>query len=126
MPNIDHAVSGYIRLRDMKKEMEARHKEELAPIKDKMNKLEVWLLKQLQDQGADNIKTPHGTTYLSRRVSVRAEDKQAFMDYIKEQDMFGLLEVRPSKEAVTEFMESTGDLPPGITTTTDLTANVRR
>jgi len=126
MPNIDNAVAGYIQLRDMKKELEAKHKEELAPLNAKMIRLEAWLLNQLQEQGANNIKTPHGTTYVNTRNSVKAEDKEEFMKYIKENDMFGLLEVRPSKAAVEEFAESTGDLPPGVTISSELRAYVRR
>jgi hypothetical protein len=126
MPTIEQAVKGYIRMRDRKEAIQKKHKEELRPLLDNMEKVEAWVLKQLQDQGADNIKTAEGTAYIVHRNSVVAKDKQAFIEYVQEHDMHGLLDIRPNKTAVLEFVESTGDIPPGVSLTTQLVANIRR
>ena len=39
MPTIKQVVEGYVRLRDHKKELQKQHKEQLAPINEKMEQM---------------------------------------------------------------------------------------
>ncbi len=126
MPTIDAVVGGYIRLRDEKKAIAERHKEELAPMNAKLKKMEAWLQQQLQAQDALNMKTEHGTVYLSTTVSAKVEDRDAFFEFVREQDMWAMLTSNVSKDAVEEFIESTGDVPPGVSVNRETNARVRK
>jgi len=126
MATIEQGVAGYIKLRKLKQEMQERHKEELAPINKKMNTIETWLLGQLQKENADNIKTPSGTVYQSTLVKPKINDWSSLLDHIKQHELWGMLEHRVSKAAVEEYMESTGDAPPGVEITRETFARIRK
>jgi hypothetical protein len=126
MPTLDQAVEGFIKLRNKKKEIETANKEILAPINDKMMKLENWIQQELQSQGATNVKTAHGTAYLSTTTKPKVEDWQTFLEYVRANDLWSLLERRPSKAAVDEFIESTEAVPPGLSITREVNARFRK
>ena len=114
MATLDDAVGAYVKLRDMKKAMQEKHKEELAPINEKMLKVEGFVHRELNRLGAQNAKTPHGTCYLSTITKPKVEDWGAFINYVRKEDLWDMLDRRPNKTAVDEYVESTGDVPPGL------------
>ena len=79
-----------------------------------MMKVEGWVHKKLNEMGATNAKTPHGTCYLSTITKPKVEDWGAFIDFVRENDMWALLERRPNKSAVDEYVEAQEDVPPGL------------
>ncbi len=125
MPTIDSVVDGYKRLRNEKKRITERQKEELAPLNAKMSKMEAWLQAQLQAQNALNMKTAHGTVYLSTTVKAKVEDRDVFFEFVRANDMWAMLTSNVSKDAVEEFIESTGDAPPGVSVNRETNARVR-
>lgn len=60
----------------------ARHVQEMAPVSEKLEKLEMWLLAKMNQDGIQNYKTPHGTAYQSRLTSVKLDDPKEFRDFI--------------------------------------------
>lgn len=126
MPRIDDVVEGYIKLRDQKKEIAARHKEELAGIKAKMDTMEGWLMRELNTLGVESAKTDAGTAYKSKRSSVKVQDWEAFFDFVQKNELYHFLEHRASKAAVEEFAEAQGELPPGLSITVDQNILIRR
>ena len=126
MATTDAVVEAYIKLRDTKKETAARHREELAPLNEKMKKIEAYLLMDLSEKGIESARTEHGTAYKTTRVSVKVEDFEAFIVFVGKHEFWHLLDRRANKSSVEEFLDSTGELPPGLSITTDLGINVRR
>lgn len=124
--NMDRAVETYIKLRDAKDKIRDRHKDELKPVGDAMLKLEGWMQNQLLAAGGQNMKTPHGTAYLKDVESVTVKDWAATLEWIKENGEFDFLEARVSKSATRDFLESTGELPPGVAMTRTVVTQVRR
>lgn len=122
----NEVVSMYIRIRDAKKAKEAEMKATLKPYDEALSRLEGRALAILADQGAESLKTPAGTVYQTQKVSIRASDREAFMDYVKENQAFELLDVRPNKTAVEEYAVEHSDLPPGISKDAIMAANFRR
>lgn len=123
---ISDAIAAYIKLRDYKAKVKEKHSEELAPINEKMLKIEAFLLGKLNESGADNIKTSEGTTYTSIRDSVKIVDWAAFKKFAQDSDMIDMMEHRVSKDAVREFLEATGELPPGVAVSSEKCVRVRR
>jgi phage host-nuclease inhibitor protein Gam len=124
---LSEAVSIYIQLRDKKAEMKAEFDARIAPLNEKMDKLEAKLLDVFNKTGMDSVKTENGTAYTAVRTSASIADREAFMEFVKANEEWSLLEVRASKTAVEQFRESNNDeLPPGINIRTERVVNIRR
>lgn len=123
----EKVVAQMVAFRDQIAELKRKHSEELAPIQAKMEKGEAWLLDQINQAGVTTMKCPAGTVYITEVVSVTAADKAGFSEYIRSSGEIELLDMRPNKAAIKEYMERhKGDLPPGITTRTERSLNLRR
>ncbi len=123
---VNQVVAAYVKLRDQKDEIKRRHKEELAPLNENMTKLERWLQKQLLDEGVESMKTDAGTAFLQTSSSVTVRDWPATLAWIQDNDEWSLLEARVNKTAVKDFLESTGEVPPGVNYSEDIETRVRR
>jgi hypothetical protein len=124
---IDVVIAGVLTLRDQIDAKKKAHKEELAPLNDKLNKLEAFLQSQLQLSGATSFAAKGvGTAYLQNVVGVTVEDWTATLDWIKANSLWEFLERRVSKTVVQEYMESQGDAPPGVKVNTEIEVRVRR
>ena len=119
-------VAMYIQLRDKKAEYKAEYEAKVAKIEENLDKIEAKLLQVFEESGMDSVKTEAGTAYKSTRVSVTTGDKDAFMEFVRTNDEWPLLEVRPSKSAVEQYREQHDDLPPGINWRAEQVVNIRR
>jgi phage host-nuclease inhibitor protein Gam len=124
---LSEAVSLYIQLRDKKAEMKADFDASIAPLNDKMDKLEAKLLDVFNKTGMDSVKTENGTAYTAVRTTASIADREAFMDFVKANEEWSLLEVRASKTAIEQFRDSNNDeLPPGVNIRSERVVNIRR
>lgn len=126
MATINEAIAAYRRLREKKAMMEAEHKEKMGPINLKISQLESALLNKMEIDGVQSYKTDSGTAYKAVRTKISCPDKSAFMDFVKEHNLFELLEVRPLKSAVEEYKAGRGVLPPGVDYNEEVTLNFRK
>lgn len=126
-PLIAALVEGYIKLRDKKAEIKARHDAELAPVNEMLDRIEAKLLVQMQQQGVESYKTGAGTAYTQTRTSVSAADWDLYKAFCLEQpDPFLFVDRRVSKAAVDEYVAHHNDLPPGLNYRSEIVVNVRR
>lgn len=124
---LSEAVSLYIKLRDQKAQMKADFDAQVAPLQEKMDKLEAKLLDVFNQTGMDSVKTEFGTAYATVRTSASIADRDAFMDFVKANEEWALLEVRVCKTAVEQFRSANDDeLPPGINVREERVVNIRR
>jgi phage host-nuclease inhibitor protein Gam len=123
---LSEAVSIYIKMRDKKAQMKAEFDASVAPLNEKMEKLEAKLLDVFNKTGMDSVKTEFGTAYTTTRVTASVADREIFMTHVKENDDWAMLEVRASKSAVEQYRETNNDLPPGISLREERVVNVRR
>jgi hypothetical protein len=119
-------VEKYIQLRDKKSEYKAEYDAKVSIIEALLNKIEGKFLQVFEESGMDSVKTEAGTAYKSTRISVTTGDKDAFMEFVRTNDEWPLLEVRPSKSAVEEYRAAHDDLPPGINWRAEQVVNIRR
>ena len=152
----DVVIGKYVALRDQIKEISERHTAELAPFNEQMEKIEAWLLANLNQDGVDSYKTAMGTAYKSTTMSARLEDRESFMmcliarvaellpqeipvpksyrDDLTERVAkvfaaadWSLADIRVNKTGVKEFMEMNGgQVPPGVAVEHVTKVNVRR
>lgn len=123
---LSEAVSLYIQMRDKKAQMKADFEASIAPLNEKMEKLEAKLLDVFNKTGMDSVKTEHGTAYTTTRTTASVADRDTFMDYVKANEEWSLLEVRASKTAVEQFKAIHDDIPPGVSIREERVVNIRR
>ncbi len=125
--DIEKRVGQFVKLRDLKSEMEARHKEELRPINEAMEGLKGLIAKGMDALNIDSAKTPCGTASFSTKGSAAIADKSAFWTYVVTTGQFELLDYKANVTAVREHIENNGgNAPPGVNYTTFRDVGVRR
>lgn len=124
--NIEERVKQYVSIRDKIRDMEEKHKEELAPYKQVLEGLNSVLLKHLLAVGGDSVRTAAGTVYRSERASATIADAEAFMDYVIKNNEFSLLDKRANKTAVADFVKDNNRAPPGVNYSVMHVVGVRR
>lgn len=123
---MDDLVGKYLRFREIKASLKAKHQTELEPIEAALKTIEATLLTEFQKLGTESMRTSAGTAYKSTRSSATVADWEQVLEYVKQNEMWDLLERRVSKAAVEEFKEEYQDLPPGVNWREEVTINVRR
>lgn len=119
-------VERYIRLREAKALLKAKHATEMAVIEEPMAKIEAAILKHCQDHGVEAVRTEMGTAYKAVRTTASVADWDLTLKFIRDNDLWHMLERRVSKDAVVQWREANGDLPPGLNWREEVTVNVRR
>jgi len=113
-PKVGDVVERYMALRQHKAEMKKAYDDSVKPVDDAMDKLENWLLKQMQDTGVDSFKTPFGTAYSTTKTSCTVGEWSAVLDWVRSNEEWGMLTQAVSKDAVKAYREEHNDLPPGV------------
>lgn len=126
MTKIDDVIAAYVKLRDQRDALKKEQAAALAPFNEKLYKLELWLQRQLQDSGQQSAKTPSGTAFLQTDTSVTVEDFEAVLSFIRDTNLWQMLEHRVSKSVVTDYIESTKQMPPGVKITSEVVCRIRR
>lgn len=125
-PNVEDVVRGYVKLRDKKNEIKRRHSEELSPINEKMATLEAWLQRDLVNRSVQSQKTAAGTAYLSTDARATVKDRDAYLQFVIENEKWDLIENRASKTVVQDYLEETGEVVPGVHYEVTQVVRVRR
>jgi len=123
---LSELVGKYIELRDKKSQFKAEYDAKVAKIDDALEKIEGTLLKTFDTAGMDSVKTEAGTAYTTTRSSASVADKDAFLQHIKANDDWQLMEIRAAKTAVEQYKEANDDLPPGVNWREERVVNIRR
>ena len=123
---VDKVIKGYVMLRDKKNEMKKDQAEALRPITEKMTVLEGWLQRDLMARGVESEKTKEGTAFLSTVSSATVKDRDAFLAFVKENEMWDLLENRAAKSVVQDYLEETNEVVPGVNYQETKVVRIRR
>jgi hypothetical protein len=111
---VEKAAELYIKLRDLKKEMEDDHDNRVAPLNAKLEELKNQFSDQMNSLGVDSMKTTSGTVSFRSKVSAALSDASAFWNYVVTQGNFDLIDKRANVTAVKDFVEANGVPPPGV------------
>lgn len=124
--NIASRTQQYVAIRDMIREVEKRHKAELAEPKELLAKIAGEIEGFLSENGLDNLKTPYGTCYKSMKHSASLADPKAFMDYVIQSERWDLLDKKANVTAVRTMLANTNELPPGVNLSSVASIRVKR
>ena len=121
------AVAEYINLRDLKKQAEETVENFIKEHYTKrMEELNTQLLGFLQATKSDSISTPNGTAYITTKKSFTTADAREFSRAVIGGQDWDLVDFRPNKTAVEEYLAKNGALPPGINASQFTTVNIRK
>lgn len=123
---VDQVVAAYITLRNQKDRIEAETKEKVRGIKEKMIKLEGWLMRKADEQGVSSFKTDSGTAFVTSVDFAQVADWDEVLEFVKTHEAYDMLERRVSKRAVRDYIESNKAVPPGVNYGSKLEVNVRK
>ena len=123
---IEKVIDAYLKLRVEKEIKDAKHREEIKLLKDKMTKLEGWIKTQADEQGVTSFRTEHGTAFLTTSDYANVADWDSVLRYIQKHEAFDLLEKRVSKMAVRGYIDLHKSVPPGVNYGTAISVSVRK
>lgn len=127
MPDINKLIDQYVAVRDRRRVLEARHKQELEPYKKIMDEIGEKLLAVMQAAGVDNVAGSGGTAYQTTKLSATIRDGSAFRAFVVDKGLFELVDWRANANAVFEYInENNGVPPPGVNPSSYVTVGVRR
>ena len=118
-------VDVFVQLRDKKRELDATYKVAAAELDELLEEARAAMLSYMHaSEGQETIRTIHGTVSKVEGVKFIVRDKQAFSQYVKEEDQLGLLEVRPIKRNLMELIAAGNPVPPGLEQRTEYAIRV--
>lgn len=128
--DIEKLTKAYIAIRDKRAEIKKAFELEYTELGGKLDRLEAELLRFMQENKSEAIKTTFGTVYRQEEVKPSCSDWSALDAWEKANpdiNASDILEKRVSKKFITEYMEhNDGALPPGVSIYREYVARVRR
>ena len=111
-PNLDTLTAMYIKIRDVVRDKEEKHAEDMQELKEQLDAVSARLLAVCNEQNADSIRTSSGT--ISRRIQSRywTTDWESMYAFIEEHAAPFLLEKRIHNGNMKEFLEGNPDVLP--------------
>lgn len=98
MATIEEVVARHRELKAELAHVLAQQAEITKPINEKIEKIEMWLLAKMNQDGVQNYKTPAGTAYLSHLTSVKLDEPTEFKNFI----------LRPAAQWVIDLVQKMG------------------
>jgi len=127
MGNVDKMVKVFVKMRDAKAEMAARHKLEEATIEEQMDVLKHAIEEEIKATGGTAIKTEFGTATRVVKRRFWTADKDAFLQFCIENKVEGMLDVRVAQKNTGEWIDAHPDqIPNGINVEQKYDVVVRR
>lgn len=124
--NVDNVISAYLKLRDLRSQLKKEYDNNDISLKEKMEKLELWLMSQMQTANATQLGSAHGTAYQQTVMKGSCSDWPSFWAFLQESGRFDMMEKRVSVKTIQTYYEESGKLPPGINVNPELRVVVRK
>ena len=116
----------YINLRDEKREIQERHKEELEPLQARMNQIEAKMLARLDREGVQSVKTTKGTAFKKTSTTYKIGDAEVLFPWIEANGRTDMLAKSIRPDAMREYAEEHKTLPPGVEATSFTVVQFRK
>jgi hypothetical protein len=125
--NVSELIRDYLALRTELKMVSEEFNNIEKALKDAMVKISMKLREIADAQGTDTLAVRGlGTAYRNVKVTYRARDWSAFIEWCKLNDNFHCIERRPAKLAVQGIHKATGEVPPGLDYFAEQEFNIRK
>jgi hypothetical protein len=125
-PKAEDVIEAYTKLRDKRSELKRAYEAEDSILKDKMRKLDAWLLGKMAEVGTTQLKGNGSVAFISTIDKAKCDDWGTFWQWLADNARLDMLEKRVANKSISEYLEEFGELPPGISVTREKTVNVRK
>jgi hypothetical protein len=123
---VDRMIQAFVILRDKRSILKQNYEAEDAALKEKQQTVKTWLARQMETLNSDQLAARGiGIAYRSIKKHFNGSDWPNFWAFIKENDRFDMMQKRVGEKAVSEYLDETGELPPGISMMQEYEINVR-
>ena len=123
----DKIVKTYVKMRDARSKLSAEFRKKDEEIKAQMERLELFMLEQMENSGVESFKTLEGTAYRTSTMVPTGSDWDAFFKWVKETNGFDFFFKRIKADAVKDYMDQNGGkAPPGVSVYSKFGVTVRR
>lgn len=119
-------IDAYQKLREQRSQLKRAYEADDEVLKDKMRKLDAWLLKTMDEVGTDQLKGNGSIAFITTSDRANASDWGEFWNWLAENKRLDMLEKRVSTKTVMEYYREFAELPPGISVSIERTVNVRK
>lgn len=124
--DVNKLVTAYVNIRNARRKLAADFKKQDNDLKEKLDLLDVELLKYLRKTKQDAAKTKAGTVYFTTESNFACGDWDKMFKWAIKNNELEVLQKRLNKTYLTNYMEENeGALPPAITVHTEQTVKVR-
>ena len=123
---VDVYIDKYVQLRDRKAAMVAAHKKQVEVLDNVLDRVELFLLKTMQDLGVESLKSGAGTAYQTTKTSATIADWPLYFDFLRAGEHWEGIDRKANKTFVDAWRTEHNDLPPGINWREEKTVNIRR
>jgi hypothetical protein len=121
----EQAVKHYVELRAKNREIEKEAEAKIAENKEKMEQLGTFIKLKAEKDGLETVKTKSGTVFWTIGARCTTSNADEFMTFCIKNELWELLEKRPSKTGVRDYVNSHKVVPPGVDYVTVSQINVR-
>lgn len=125
-PKIDEVIKKFTEVREQRAELKRSYEAQDFVLKQAQEKIEVYLMKFLNAENQESVKTAAGTAYFSTETKVSCADWPSFYQFCLQIGRVDFFEKRLTAKAITEYEEETGSLPPYVNKTVEKVVRVRR
>ena len=125
--NANELVKVYIKIRDKKDTIKRAADEQVSQLNEELSIVEEALREQLKTSGADSIKTPNGTAFVTIKSRYWTDNWEKFYGFVQDQEAFELLEKRIHQGNMKSFIEENPEaVPEGLNVESKMGVTVRR
>lgn len=124
---VDKLVKVYIKIRDARAALARKYEDEDGRLEEQQDTIKRALLDVCKDVGVDSLKTQFGTASRTVKTRYSTTDWEAFIDFCKENDTFGLIERRIGQLSMKDFLAENPEVRiPGLNADSYYDISVRR
>jgi len=118
-------IDRYIKLRNKISKIKDEHTKQLAPYHEVQQRLETEMLDHLNKNDLTSVAGDAGTAYKAVATSVVVKDWPTTLSFIRENELWELLEARVSKTGAVQQIEESGAPVPGVQVSQAMVVRVR-
>lgn len=122
----EQCVKTFLMLREQREQTKDRWERRDSVLKAAQDLITSALGVFMQSHKQDGLNTKYGTVFTSSQSAARIADRDAFLSFLKEKDLWELATVSANKATVTDYLEEHEDLPPGIDYSRRQVVQIRR
>lgn len=117
----------YLDIRAKLKELDDAHEDRRKPLVEIQNLLSGWILQFIEQAGLQNLSVKGiGTAYRSVRETASLSDPDVFMRFVRQNELFDLMDRRANSKACRDYMEANKVDVPGVRMSAVVTVGVQK